>query len=471
MKPFAEEIRLSYPNLARFRPDLERVKRGLWKGKPLSEPIPMPDTRSLILLLPSRRVVDELIGLYMTYIESTHRILHMPSFLRELEQFWTQKENPNMVSPAFVAQLLLVLSCAWNLVDQETLQSLTDVSLNCYTALEWVLHTEKWLVNADIKRPEITALRLYILLITAQNCHGMKRSKAWLATGTLVKQAMLSGYHRDPSRYTKISVFNREMRRRVWTTIVELDLQIAIDRGMPPSVQASDYDTAAPLNINDEDIHETITELPAERPLTEVTSSSFQAVFSKSLPLRLKACALMHSPQISCRYDEILRMDWELSKHLSTIPAWETSETDHIATQHKVILLRSLLETRIGQSLLCIHTPFAVEAQKEPVFAPSARARMEVATMVLSTQRRLHETSRVLSLCNMGDWTLQACCSILQLLHARDNIRGEYASPIRSMANKQPPQLPSSPARSTASPSSSSPSSKPSSSASNPASS
>ncbi|PLB52775.1 putative C6 transcription factor [Aspergillus steynii IBT 23096] len=418
IKSFAEEIRVASPQLSALRPDLSRVARGLWKRKPLNTPIPMPDTTSLTNMLPSRWVVDELVVLYLTYIESTHRILHVPSFLKELDEFWAQKENPDLISPHFVVQLLLVLACAWNLADFDSLQAKNESTLVCYTAIEWVLHAEKWIENAHIKRPEITTLRLYILLIIAQNIHGMKRSKAWLATGTLAKQAMLAGYHRDPSRYTKISVFNKEMRRRIWTTIVELDLQISLERGMPPSIQEPDYDTVPALNINDNEIHEASTELPPGRPLDELTDSSFQSVLTQSLPLRLRACELMHSPRISCRYDEILRMDWELSRNLSNIPFWSTSGVEDVQTQHKITLIKALLETKIGQSLLSIHTPFAIEAQREPLFAPSARSRLEVATMILVTQRRLYETSRQLSLCNIGDWTMQAYCSICQLLHA-----------------------------------------------------
>lgn len=404
--------------MAQLRPDLERVKRGLWKKVPLNTPFPDPDTVSLVLLLPSRRVVDDLVVLYLTYIESTYRIFHVPSFLRELDQFWAQKETPELVAPAFVVQLLLLLANAWNLADPDALKSKSDDSLKCYTAVEWVLHAEKWLDNASIKRPEITALRLYVLLIMAQNSHGMQRSKAWLATDTLIKQAMLAGYHRDPSHYTKISEFNKEMRRRIWTTIVELDLQVALDRGMPPSVQISDYDAEPALNINDNEVHESITEPPAGRPIGELTDCSFQTTLAQSLPLRLKICKLMHSPRISCHYDEILRMDCELGRHLFKIPTWSTSEADDMQTQHKVILLKSLLETKLGHCLLSLHTPFAVIAYKEPLFIASSRARMEVATMMLSTQRRLHETARPLSLCNTGDWTMQAFCSVCQLLHA-----------------------------------------------------
>ena len=388
---------------------------------PLNTPFPDPTPTSLVALLPQRPVVDELIGLYLTYIESTHRIFHVPSFLREVDDFFTVVDNPKNASATFVVQLLLVLSCAWNLADAGSLQEKSTVPLKCYTAVEWVLHAEKWIENARIKRFEISVFRLYILLVTALNCHGMKRSKAWITTGSLVQNAMLSGYHRDPTKYTRISVFNKEMRRRIWMTIVELNLQVSFDRGMPPSVQSSDYDTIPPLNIDDEEIHENSTEAPEDRPLSTITDCSFQTALARSLDLRLKACHLMHSPRISCRYEEIQRLDWELSLQLSRIPMWGPSEASDLVTPHKVGLWKAMIETKIAHALLSIHTPFAIEARRESLFAPSARSRLDAAVMILSTQRRLHETSLPLSLCMLGEWTLQAYISICQHLHTMDH--------------------------------------------------
>lgn len=400
-----------------------RVKKGLWKRVPLNEPFPEPTTASLIALLPSRGVVDELIGLYLTYIECQHRILHAPSFLREVDQFFAMMDNPSNVSTAFLVQLLLVLACAWNLADIGSLQEKSPTPLKCYTGIEWVLHAEKWIDSAHIKRPEITALRMYILLIVAQNCFGTKRSKAWLSTGTLIRQAMLAGYHRDPNKYARISVFNKEMRRRIWMTIVELDLQVAIDRGMPPNIQSSDYDTLPALNINDDEIHEGSTEAPKNRSPNEITDCSFPTVMARSLPIRLKACQLMHSPRISCRYEEIQRLDWELSRQYTRIPAWVTSDPNDGVTQHKVTLWKAIIETKLAQSLLSIHTPFAIEANREALFAPSARSRLEAAVTILATQKRLHEISQPLSFCMLGEWTLQAYISICQLLYATDEKR------------------------------------------------
>jgi hypothetical protein len=363
-------------------------------------------------------VADELISLYLTYIESTQRIIHVPTFLRDVEEFWSSYDNPSIHSAAFVAQLLLVLACAWNFADVTSLQEKSPTPLRCYTALEWVLHAEKWITNARIKRPEINTLRLYILLITAQNSFGMKRSQAWIATSQMVKSAMMSGYHRDPSKYARISTFNKEMRRRIWVTIVELDLQVAIDRGMPPTVQASDYDTLPPLNINDDELHETTIEAPEEHPIGDATDCSYQTALGQSLPVRLKACSLMHSPRLSCRYEEIQRLDWELTRHLSQIPTWYSAEASDPLTRQKVMLWKASIEIKLAHSLLSVHTPFAIEARHEALFAPSARSRLDAAIMILSTQRRLHETSPMLSLCILGEWTLHAFISICQVLHS-----------------------------------------------------
>jgi hypothetical protein len=398
----------------------------------LNQTIPDPTTASLISMLPSRGVVDELVGLYLTYVESTHRILHVPSFLRELDQFWAMRDSPASISAAFAVQVLLVLACAWNLADFASLQSKNLGELKCQTAIEWTIHAGKWIENLHTKRPEITSLRLSILLILARNSHGMQRSQAWLSTSYLVKQAMMAGYHRDPSRYARISTFNKEMRRRIWTTIVEMDLQVALDRGMPPSVQSFDYDACPGLNIYDDEIHENTTDVPENRPLGEITDSSFQSVLSRSLPLRLQACSLMHSPQITCRYEDIQRLDGELTRHLSWIPAWVTPDTSNVVTEQKVILWKSLIETKLSQSLLSIHTPFAIEARREALFAPSARSRMDSAIRILSIQRQVHEISRPLSLCMLGEWTLHAYITICQLLHTTQSNTSEFPLQFRT---------------------------------------
>lgn len=359
-----------------------------------------------------------LLRLYMLYVESMQRVIHIPSFRREFAEMHANIHNPDMISAAFVVQLLLMLAAAVGFYEADpSLESADSTISKTFQVVDWIRYAERWIDTAGIKRPDMTVLRIQCLLIIAKNNQGLNRSQAWLATGNLVKMAMLAGYHRDPADIPKITLFNKEMRRRIWATIIELDAQIAIDRGMPPTLQASDFDTVSPLNINDEEIHESTTEEPQSRPLHEFTDCTFQVVLTQSLPLRLKIFSLMNSPVVSCSYEDILRLEWELGRFQASLPVWQATTDREIS--HKLTLWSAVLETKLGQALLAIHTPFAIEANDDPLFEPSSRARLEVATVILSRHLKLHETSARLSFGHSADSTVQACFSVLQHLFAR----------------------------------------------------
>ncbi|KAJ9213019.1 transcriptional regulator family: Fungal Specific TF [Paecilomyces variotii] len=420
LRNFVEGIKAANPNLVRLRQDIETLKRGHHKKK-LNQPLLMPDVPTLVAMLPSRDVVEELVDVYCTYIESTHRILHMPSFRREIDDFWEKRSNPSLISAPFLVQLMLVLACAWNLADPDRLSEVGAANTKRYTAIDYIVQADNWLETVHVKRPDVVILRIHCLLLIAKNNQGIKRSRAWLTTGSLVKMAMLAGYHRDPDQWTGITVFNKEMRRRIWSTILELDLQVSIDRGMPPTLQASDYDTCPAANINDEELSADSTELPPERPLTEPTDTSFHAFLSQSLPLRLKACALMNGPRITCSYEDIQRIDCEFTRVLSSIPSWSIPDPMDQKMVQKTMLWTALLETKLCQFLLAIHTPFAIDAHREPMFVPSSRTRLEVAMTMLSRQQLLYETSTQLSLCHLTDSIPQACLSVCHHLYTTNS--------------------------------------------------
>jgi Fungal specific transcription factor domain/Fungal Zn(2)-Cys(6) binuclear cluster domain len=418
LKSFLHEVKANNPNFSRIRNAKDALKLGSVKAK-MQEPIAIPNTATLLSLLPARATMDALLRLYMLYVESMHRVLHIPSFRQELSELYANYNNPDMISAAFVAQVLLMLASASGFHDAEPSLDYTEsiTTIKSEQVVEWIRYAERWFESTHIKRPDLTVLRIQCLLIISKNNQGLNRSHAWLATGNLVKLAMLAGYHRDPEEIPKISNFNKEMRRRIWATIVELDVQISFDRGMPPTLQATDYDTVPPLNINDDEIHENITEKPMSRPAEEVTDCSFQTILARSLALRLKICSLMNSPVISCTYEDILRLEWEIGRLQANIPSWPTTADKEIS--HKLTLWNAMLETKLGQALLAIHTPFAIEAPKDPLFAPSSRSRLEVATVILSRHLKLHETSARLSFGHSADSIVQAAFSVLQHLFAR----------------------------------------------------
>lgn len=75
----------------------------------------------------------------------------------------------------------------------------------------------------------------------------------WAMTGLLVRLANGMGLHRDGSLFD-MTPFEIEMRRRVWWSIVKVDLRSSEELGMELTIQDRTFDTEVPLNINDADM-------------------------------------------------------------------------------------------------------------------------------------------------------------------------------------------------------------------------
>jgi hypothetical protein len=81
--------------------------------------------------------------------------------------------------------------------------------------------------------------------------------RAWTLTSLVVRIAQALGLHREsdngkyPSPYQP---FEREMRRRLWWQICNLDRHASVDRGSDPIIRVKSFNTELPLNINDEDL-------------------------------------------------------------------------------------------------------------------------------------------------------------------------------------------------------------------------
>lgn len=98
---------------------------------------------------------------------------------------------------------------------------------------------------------------------------------AWMIFGLMVRAAMRLGYHRDGSHYSKVSVFKAEMQRRIWVSILHMDLISSLQVGLPRMIREGSYDTRSPKNILDTDFDENTKVLPPERPYSESTTIGY----------------------------------------------------------------------------------------------------------------------------------------------------------------------------------------------------
>lgn len=160
-------------------------------------------------------------------------------FWDEYAKFWSA---PREARPAFVALLLLILATTNCIREKGPTIFRGDSSVERETAIMWIRNCDTWLRSQSQKHTTLIIFQLHCLSFMAKQMNSVKRKRIWTSAGTLTRQAMSAGLHRDahivnlrhgaPS-FKRVSVFEQEMRRRIWTTISELELQADLDRECP----------------------------------------------------------------------------------------------------------------------------------------------------------------------------------------------------------------------------------------------
>ncbi|KLJ07022.1 hypothetical protein EMPG_17497 [Blastomyces silverae] len=335
-------------------------------------------------LVPPRETADQLVSGYLRTFESVYRILHVPTFQQEYVQFWN---SPQSASHAFVVRLLLVMAlgtCVYKGPDSSITPRIT--------AAPWIYAAQEWLGGPSEKsRVNIAAVQIHCLLLLARQSCAIDGDLAWISAGSLLRAAMYVGLHRDPQYLPKMPVFQAELRRRLWATVLELLLQSSMDAGGAPLVSLQDYDCEAPSNIDDHDMN---PDDPAAVPYVTngFTHTSVQIALVKSFPIRLQMAKAMNDIRSEPSYDEVLRLSSKLtaiqrdnSLHLfSAAHRSQDGASQPSAFQAQSV---SLLTNRF---LLAIHHPFAVKAKTNPKYYFSRKICLDAALHILSPNKRNH---------------------------------------------------------------------------------
>lgn len=134
---------------------------------------------------------------------------------------------------------------------------------------------------------------------------------------------MSAGMHYGASSLKRpTSPYDHEMRRRLWATIVELEILICTDRGQRPAIEYDDWNCGVPLNIHDEDFHPSSQRLPSERPLNEFTRTSFLLFCAKNVAIRLRLLSNVNKLRHRLTTSTAAEYDDHLNKALIQLPKW-----------------------------------------------------------------------------------------------------------------------------------------------------
>lgn len=196
-----------------------------------------------------------------------------------------------------------------------------------------------------------------MLLIFAQERVGISGDSMWVSSGTLLRKAMHMGLHIDPGRLHVRSAYAAEMRRRLWNTVLEVNLQASLNSGGTPLISLSEFDTAPPGNFDDE-------HLEADRPVSKspvaFTQASIAIALRQTFPHRLAIVKFLNDFRtVPGTYDETLRLDAELreayrglNRTLSTAYNDSSSSARHAPSETQ------LIDFLMHRYFLSLHVPY-----------------------------------------------------------------------------------------------------------------
>ncbi|KAF2656356.1 hypothetical protein K491DRAFT_704075 [Lophiostoma macrostomum CBS 122681] len=368
-----------------MREEASRVNEGIAKCKALSRLIKSlrkpPWPTQLDPTLPPKQLADELVECYLRTSETVYRIIHIPSFRKDYDALWTDPSTPN---PSFLIQLKLVLAMGSATYD-ETYSLRTS-------ALKWVHEALTWASEPIYKaRLNLQTLQTKLLLLLARSTLNIGGDFVWTSAGELLRTAITMGLHRDPSRLPKRTLFAVEMRRRLWNTLIEINLQSAMDVGGPPLFALSDYDTEMPGNYDDAQLSDS-SDTTEPHPASRFTQTSLAIALRETLPTRIAVAAFLNDlgPQVT--YEEALRLDAEmrsayktLSQTIRTLSASASASTSTFTSTSGSMLdvdLASTFGVRVldfvnRYYLLAIHIPWINSASRDPAYAYSRTVGVE----------------------------------------------------------------------------------------------
>lgn len=212
--------------------------------------------------------------------------------------------------------------------------------------------------------------------------------------GVIARLAMHMGYHRDSKPYQNLSVFEGEMRRRVWALIWQGDHLISFQVGLPKIIPDLQCDTGLPHNLLDEDFDETTKALPSPRPMAERTPVTYAIVKSKLMSVFGRIAERSYSTT-DTKHEEVTQLDEQLQNAHGALPAFLRIRTMNMSIMDPadLIMQRYNLELLYQKARCVLHRRYLVIYRSDLRYAYSRWSCVDAATQILRHQNDIyHET-------------------------------------------------------------------------------
>ena len=327
---------------------------------------------------------------YFKHFEGMYRIIHSASFWRRYEAFWTGNiEN----RPSFIALLLAAMSCSRCLYVESPISFDGDSSSARTEAVKWVHAVESWHDQQSQKHTTLNVFQVKCLLLLSKKLNAIKIKRHYTLSQTLLASAISIGLHRSPNSLdVGASFYEKEMRRRLWSTIAELDLTESVERGVPSLIAHLHSDIEPPGNYREDDFDESTTAEPVVQNEDSLTISSFARYAHSLRPLHYTINELVNKPEKhkSLSATELNSYHEQIFNRFFDLKSWpnRTSSTYFGDTN---VLGTACLQLQLHKLLIMLHLPFAMGKFSSMTSSHSRFVCQGSAKSIINIYRRLSE--------------------------------------------------------------------------------
>ncbi|KAF2004883.1 hypothetical protein P154DRAFT_484270 [Amniculicola lignicola CBS 123094] len=352
----------------------------------------------LLAAIPLRSEADPLVEIYFSIMQIHAALLHKPTFFREYEKFW---ENP-YETPVIWLGLLFSMMCIGTRFQSIRDQYIGGICLEAASPLAAArmdFYREKAVqsfILANYPKCPPFAIEAFLhYFITELFRSSDTQYASFILIGIVMRMAFRAGYHRDPSRFPNIPPAQAEMRRRTWAMILQFDIQSSTQHGMPRMIQRFQYDVQEPHNLEEEDLHDDLVELPPSRPETDSTGMLYILTRGRVLDVLAQVIDLTNTPTPPA-YEEVMSLDTNLREVYNSIPqSWKKVRAkDFVCEDSDDAIRRLYLVLAFLKCVMMLHRPYFLLGRTDERYEYSRQACLDAALELLEYQRMIEKESQ-----------------------------------------------------------------------------
>ncbi|KAH8701495.1 fungal-specific transcription factor domain-containing protein [Phaeosphaeriaceae sp. PMI808] len=343
--------------------------------------------QELLAALPTRNEADQLVAGYFDSMTMAPTLLHKPSFHRKYDAFW---KHPFEASTMWLGLLYSVFALGERFLANKYEPSVQSENMRTARIDLYREKTAQALILANYTKCPPWTIETFFLYFASEFARSPDTQfGTWMLAGMIVRMALRMGYHRDPSHFANITPFQAEIRRRLWLIILSVDMISSVQVGLPRMILPYMHDTQEPLNVEEEDLHEDMTELPPPRPETKLTPLLSSIITTR---LRNSHAQIMDLNNATSQppYREVMALDARLRHVYNSIPEsskgmlLEDFDRTSPSTTQRLYLGLMFLKAE-----LMLHRPYLLPGRTNTRYEHSRRVCLNAAYEMLQLQQKL----------------------------------------------------------------------------------